>query len=296
MVARGARCKVETAEGDIECGIRGALKKEKQTAVDPVAAGDWVEIVWCPDGTGTIEAIEARRTRFSRPSPGRPHLEQVIVANATQLVVIQAAREPAVKETSIDRYLVSAGVGGLRAIICVNKMDMDRGKRAGEVIDLYRSLGYDVFPTVAVTGDGVSELKTALAGETSVFAGPSGVGKSTLLNRILPGLDLRVQEVSRKWSKGKHTTSETAIFELDGGGWVVDTPGLRELGLWGVDETELGLYFCEFEAFMEDCRFSSCTHSHEPGCGVMEAVDAGRISPIRYDSYRRILESLSGSD
>jgi len=296
LVARGTRCRVDTARGRLDCVIRGSLKKGKAAAVNPVAAGDWVEVTLEPDGSGVIEAVEPRRTKFSRPAPGRLHLEQVIVANATRLIVVQAAREPTGKVTSIDRYLVAAEVGNLRPVLCMNKMDLDRRGQAAGIVDLYRGLGFEVHATVATMGDGVEGLAGTLTGEVSVLVGPSGAGKSTLLNRIQPGLGLRVRDVSRKWSKGRHTTSEAALFSLDVGGWVADTPGLRELGLWGVEREELAHYYHEFVPFVDECRFTECSHSHEPDCGVATAVEQGRISRDRYTSYLRILKSIAGSD
>lgn len=296
LTARGAGCQVETPDGRIECVLRGILKKEKQVTVDPVAVGDWVEVEVGADGRGAVETIEPRATKFSRPAPGRPHLEQVIVANAHQMVIVQAAREPVVKVTSIDRYLVAAAVGGLRPVLCINKMDLDKDGSARRATAVYRELGFDLRYTTAIEGEGVAELKRALVGQVSVLVGPSGTGKSTLLNGVEPGLGLRVREVSRKWSKGKHTTSWVELFPLQEGGWVADTPGLREIGLWDVEAASLAGYFHEFESYAEGCRFATCTHSHEPECGVVDAVERGRIHRARYDSYLRILESLSGRD
>ncbi|MCK4545798.1 MAG: ribosome small subunit-dependent GTPase A [Candidatus Eisenbacteria sp.] len=292
VVARGKHCQVETPQGRIDCVLRGILKKEKLASVDLVAVGDWVEVTLGLDGSGVIESIEPRTSRFSRPAAGRPNIEQVIVANATQLIICQSARDPRVKNTSIDRYLVMAEIGGLRPVICINKMDLDRGGEALETAALYRDLDLEVLLTTAIRCEGVEEFRKVLAGEISILVGPSGVGKSTLLNCIQPGLGLRVQEVSRKWSRGKHTTSSVELFPLDDGGWVGDTPGLRELGLWGVGEADLAGYFREFETFAAGCRFATCTHSHEPGCGVAAAVEEGRIRGARYDSYLRILQSL----
>lgn len=292
MAARGATCEVDTPVGRIECVLRGVLKREKLAAVDPVAVGDWVEVLLGEEGRGAVEAIEPRATKFSRPAPGRTHLEQVIVANATQLVIVLAARQPRLKTTTLDRYLVAAEVGGLRPILCVNKIDLDEDGSARKAAEVYPGMGVRVFYTAAVSGGGVEGFKRALLGELSVLVGPSGVGKTTLLNRLQPGLGLRVQEVSRKWSKGKHTTSGVELFPLDEGGWLADTPGRRELGLWGMTRPDLGRFFQDFEPHAARCRFATCTHSHEPGCAVAAAVDEGRLNRARYESYLRILESL----
>jgi len=296
LAARGARYEVDTPGGRVECVLRGSLKKERQVAVDPVAVGDWVALDLGSDGRGAIGSVEPRLTKFSRPAPGRGHLEQVIVANADQLVMVQAVQQPELKTASVDRYLVIAQRGGLEAVLCINKMDLERGEIVQRTTELYEGLGIRVFLTSAVTGDGVRELRAALAGRVSVLVGPSGVGKTALMNRIQPDLGLKIQEVSRKGSKGKHTTSWVELFPLDDGGWVADTPGLRELGLWGVEGSDLGGFFQEFEPFAARCRFPTCTHSHEPGCGVAAAVEEGRVSRLRYRSYLRILESLSSRD
>jgi ribosome biogenesis GTPase len=296
VVARGKHCEVVTPGGRLSCVVRGLIKKEKLAAVDPVAVGDWVEVTPESPATGVIESIEPRVTKFSRPAPGRPNVEQVIVSNATHLIICQSARQPLIKSTSIDRYLVAAELGGLEPVLCINKMDLDRKNRADRVGQDYRRLGLPVLQTTAIRCEGTRELEDMLHDRISVMVGPSGVGKSTILNCIEPGLGLRVQEVSKKWSKGKHTTSGVELFELARGGWIADTPGLRELGLWGVDEADLAGYFHEFDRFSAECRYPRCTHSHEPECSVVAAVGRGEVSRDRYDSYLRILESLRDAD
>jgi len=257
--------------------------------VDPVAVGDFVSFVDAGDGTGMIARVEPRRSKFSRRASGPKPIEQVIVANVDQIVPVFAAAQPALKWNMLDRYLVDAESVEIPAIICITKMDLAED---GFERDLrtYGQIGYEVVRTSAVTGEGISRIKDVLANKTTVLVGKSGVGKTTLLNAIQPDLGLRVNEVSQKTGKGKHTTTQLEMFELEFGGYVVDTPGMREFGLHKLSGPEMASLFREMRPHLGLCRFGAgCTHTHEPGCAIKQAVEAGSISSRRYESYVRLM-------
>jgi ribosome biogenesis GTPase len=280
------------------CYIRGKLKKER-LATDLIAAGDWVR--WKPTrpGRGIIEEILPRETQLSRRRPGHIDAEQVIVANPDQAVYIFSVRDPAPRLRMLDRLLVIAENNDLPTIICANKIDLLQNDNAGQfhryeqtpraVFGIYEEIGYPVLYTSVTTGQGVSALRNRLRGQLSVLCGPSGVGKSSLLNAIQPDLGLAVREISEATGKGRHTTVSVRLWPLDIGGYVADTPGLREAGLWDIEPEELAWHFVEMRPLLSDCRFSSCTHTHEPECAVKAALQAGRIRPERYESYCRLL-------
>jgi len=262
--------------------------------VDPIAIGDSVRFRKAGDGTGVIVEVLPRRNQLSRPAPSGG-LEQVIVANVDQIVAVFAAAQPAPKWNLLDRYLVSAESAGIPALICVTKTDLADVDRFREDLGVYASVGYRVVSTSAVTGQGVDAIRAVLAGKVSVLVGKSGVGKTTLLNAIQPGLGLRVGEVSEATDKGRHTTSHLEMFELGVlGGAVVDTPGMRELGLWNVRSDELAALFPEMRPFVDQCRFGAdCSHTHEPDCAIKSAVERGAISERRYASYKSLRKETS---
>ena len=279
------------------CSLRGRIKREnlddrgRPIYANPVAVGDEVMVSLLDDRGGVIEEILPRRTKFSRRLPGRQPLEQIIVANADQVVVILSAKMPELNLRFLDRFLILAEAGELDAVVCVNKMDLvtDEERRAIELeMMVYEDLGYRLCYTSAVTGEGIEELKRILKDRFSVFVGASGVGKSSLLNVIQPGLSLKIREVNPKTGRGRHTTSSVQMVELYFGGYVADTPGVREVKLWGVDRDNLDLYFPEMRRFIGGCRYKDCMHIHEPKCAVKEAVMRGEISPKRYESYLRL--------
>jgi len=242
-------------------------------------------------GTGLIQEVLPRSSRLSRREAAGPHrhhvLEQVIVANVDQVVAVMSAAQPPPKWNLLDRYLVSAESLGLEALICLTKMDLAQADAdlAAE-IGLYRQIGYRVMETSVITGEGIADLRGALHGKLSVFIGKSGVGKSSLLNAIQPGLGLRIGEVSQLTGKGRHTTTELELFAVDNaGGKVADTPGMREYGLWDVEGLDLAEFFPEMRPLLGTCRFKlDCTHQSEPGCAIRAAVAEGRIAARRYAS------------
>jgi ribosome biogenesis GTPase / thiamine phosphate phosphatase len=287
---------VHTESGDFVCHLRGRLKKARSTT-DLIAVGDRVEISTQPDGSGMIETIAPRhsalartaasgRGRGQRRSEGES--QQVIVANADQVVLVFACAEPAPRLPMLDRFLVVAECAGLPAIICANKADLVTPAEAESLFGLYPSLGYPVVYTSAHTQTGLDEFRQRLLNKISVFTGPSGVGKSSLLNALQPGLGIRARAVSQATSKGRHTTVHPELFSLDPTSFVADTPGIRTLDLWDIEPEELDGYFIEIRSLVADCDFSDCTHTHEPGCAVRQAVTDGRIASSRYESYCRM--------
>jgi len=258
---------------------------EEIKMVDPVAIGDRVSFVDAGDGTGMISEILPRKNKFSRRASGRKPLEQVIVANVDQVIPVFAAAFPKPKWGMLDRYLADAESANLPALICITKLDLAEEDFIEEV-RIYEKIGYPIVLTSALNGEGIEEFKQALAGNVSVLLGKSGVGKTTLLNVIQPDLGLRVNEISCSTGKGKHTTNWLEMFELDFGGSVVDTPGMREFGLWKIAGEDIASLFPEMRPYIGQCRFGTgCSHTHEPGCAIKEAVQAGRISDRRYRSY-----------
>lgn len=293
VTAVGLNSIVETAEGtQYECTVRRLIRTMARDERNPVVAGD--HVLFRPTGydaeknkqLGVIERIEPRRTALSRTSQGREH---VIVANVDQVIVVASAADPPLKPNLIDRFLVSAEQRELRSIICINKCDLFDPALLQPIAGRYGRIGYEVLLTSATAGTGLQRLRGLLAEKQTVLAGQSGVGKSSLLNAIQPGLELRVGSVSSDSGKGTHTTRAASLLRLESGGWVVDTPGLRQFELWDVIPEEVEGFFLEFRPFVTLCRFPDCGHTHEEGCGVKSAAAGGLISPERYASYRKIL-------
>jgi len=238
---------------------------------------------------GMIEEIEPRSTMISRMAP-LPHGEyqQIIIANPDQVVFVYACVDPEPRLRMLDRFLVSAEREGVPSLIVANKVDLVGEAEAEQLFGHYDSLGYPVIYTSVKTGLGVEELGQLLTGKVSALAGPSGVGKSSLLNAIQPGLGLAVRQVSQSTGKGQHTTVSRQLFPLKGGGYIADTPGLKALALWDIEPEELDAYFPELRDLVAQCQFSDCTHMQEPGCAVIDALEHGRIHPERYESYLRM--------
>ncbi len=287
---------VQTPGGLVPAKIRGKFRLREEDVTNPVAVGDRVTMRMGADGAGLITEIHPRRTKLSRRAAGRrAGKEHVIVANVDRAWAVQSVRRPRLNPGFVDRFLVMAEVYEIDAGLVINKMDLLRPKDAERIDfyhDLYAGLGYHVLRTCAITGAGVDALREALTGHTNVIAGPSGAGKSSLLNAVEPGLDLRTAAVSEKTSKGRHTTTAAALHPLAGGGFVADTPGIREFGLVDLHPDELSHFFVEFFRYLDDCRFPNCTHDHEPGCAVKAAVESGEITEERYASYLNILDAL----
>jgi ribosome biogenesis GTPase len=289
--------RVHTPGGDYTCQLRGKLKQRRQ-GTNLAVIGDRVEISLQPDGAGMIESVAPRTRVLSRQAPGghdraRPRqepkaAEQVILANPDQVVLVFACAQPAPHLRMLDRFLVVAEVNTLPAVICANKLDLVTREAAGDLFGLYSRLSYTVLYTSAGTGVGVEDLRERLHGKISVLSGPSGVGKSSLLNALQPGLGLQARAVSEATFKGRHTTVYSELLPLEGGGYVADTPGIRSLGLWDVEPEELDGYFVDIKPYVGSCEFGDCTHLGERGCAVRRAVESGAIALSRYDSYRRL--------
>ncbi len=277
---------IDTQAGQVVAKVRGRLKRSR-LASDLAVVGDRVHIRLIGDGTATIESIEPRTRVLSRRDPGRK-VEQVIVANPDQAVFVLACADPDPNPRTLDRLLVAAERGGIPALICANKIDLVHKGDARKFFADYERVGYKVIFTSATTGSGVKELRAALKGRVSVLAGPSGVGKTSLLNRLEPGLGRKTLEISQATREGKHSTVVAELLPLSGGGHIVDTPGMKAFAMWDIEPEEVDAYFPEIRERVAGCAFSDCSHMHEPGCAVIQAVERGEISPHRYDSYLRI--------
>lgn len=278
----------ETGE-TLRCTLRGRLKKTRQHT-DLATLGDRVRIMPTIAGEGAIEAVQERRTKLARKSPkGGGWFEQIIVANIDLVLVTFAVANPDPHVRMIDRFLVVAEENGIDVAIIANKCDL-ADQRAQHVFQVYEQIGYPVVYTSAATKQGIEAVRELIRGKISAFSGPSGVGKSSLLNVIQPGLSLRTGAVSDAVRKGQHTTVAAELIPLHEGGFVADTPGIRELGLYQIPPDEVEWCFREFQPFLGECSFANCTHDHEPGCAVLAAIREGKISPERHESYLKLYE------
>ena len=287
---------VRTESGDThEASLRGRLKKDDDGR--KLAVGD--DVILEHDQTSThwaIAEILPRRSKLARREPGGGQGERVVAANVDQVVIVFAAAKPEPHRRMIDRFLVIAEGNALESRIIINKIELVDREATERAFADYAAAGYPVHYTSVKQNIGLQELHDALAGKTSVLTGPSGVGKSSLMNAMYPGLDLRVGEVSESVNKGRHTTVGALLHPLPDAGYVVDTAGLREVGMWGLSSERLDACFREFRAELPGCKFGDCTHRVEPGCAIRAAVAAGGISAERYDSYLRLREEIEDSE
>jgi len=263
---------------------------EAQLAGKRPAVGDGVTIGLSEDGrTWTVNNIHDRRTKLSRPDVGNANLERVIVANVDIIGIVVSVIAPPLHPRLIDRYLIAIQKGGADPIICVNKLDLlAEGSDELDLLEPYASLEVPIFGCSTRTGQGMAEVKSHLEGKMAAFVGHSGVGKSSLVNALYPGMDLDTGGVSQGYGRGTHTTTSSNLFEFEGGTRLIDTPGVRSFGLWKMTPNDLKWFFPEFEGI--DCKFRDCSHSHEPQCGVRDAVKSGEVHPARYDTYLRLLQ------
>ena len=288
---------VRVGERTIPSRVRGKFRLTKQNVTNPVAVGDRVTIRYNEeDDTGFITEIHDRTNKLSRRAAGhRQGQEHVMVANVDRVWIVQSVRLPPLNPAFVDRLLVAAAVYEIPAGIILNKMDLLTDANRPEVMNFhlrYDDLGIPVLPTSATEAYGLAQLEAELKDQVSVITGPSGTGKSSLLNAIEPGLDVETGEVSESTHKGTHTTTHAELHPLSEGGYLVDTPGIREFGVREVHPKDLGHFMPDLRPYVNECQFPDCTHDHEPGCAVKAAAEHGDVHPARYDSYLRILHSL----
>jgi ribosome biogenesis GTPase len=267
--------------------------------MDIVVVGDYIDYELNRDGSGVINKIEARRNYLSRKAPkikGSSYrgerLEQIIASNMDNLFIVSSVAEPPFNYKSLDRLLVAGESSGTDISIIFNKTDLDDGTFIDFWSELYKKIGYNVFLTSVVTNEGIDEVKKHLQGKKNLFFGQSGVGKSSLLNSMFSELTLKTGVISSFTDRGTHTTVTGVMIKVDPETYIIDTPGIREIAPYGITKEDLSHYFIEFSEIQKNCKFNTCTHSHEPGCAVTEAVQNGDISEERYDSYLRILETI----
>ncbi|HTN77056.1 MAG TPA: ribosome small subunit-dependent GTPase A [Pirellulaceae bacterium] len=286
LCSHGLTSEVEAADGAIfNCATRRLLKTLSTDQRHVVAAGD--RVYFRPEGSdgGIIERVEPRHGVLSRTSKGRQH---VIVTNIDQLLIVTSAAEPNLKPNLIDRFLITAEKIGARPVIVINKVDLVNRADFQPLAGVFGQMGYQVLFVSAQTGFGVEALRRMVTGRESVVAGQSGVGKSSILNCIDPGLELKVRAVSEENQKGRHTTTAARLIRLTQGGYIVDTPGIRQFQLWDVTREEVGGYYRDLRPYVNLCRFPDCTHTHEADCGVKNGVADGRLDARRYESYCQV--------
>jgi ribosome biogenesis GTPase / thiamine phosphate phosphatase len=285
------------------CTLRGSLKKEKNLTKNLVTTGDFVRFEKTTGNEGLIALVEPRRTLLSRADNLSRRKEQLIASNIDQVLITVSVVSPPLKPPIVDRYIIAARKGGMEPVIVVNKIDLLKDEAYDpafleqenalfqEFLKAYTQAQIPVVCISATTGQGMNDLKSIMHNKSSVFSGQSGVGKSSLINTIAD-LDLRTGTIVEKTKKGAHTTTKTQLLPLDFGGWCIDTPGIKSFGIWDLKKDEIEMYFSEIHAIGINCKFPNCSHFHEQECAVMAAVENGEISPLRYESYVVLLETI----
>lgn len=286
-------CRVKLHGRTLLCDLRGSLSASETGYTNVVAVGDRVVISQNGAERGVVEGVLPRRNQITRPDPFYTHLQQTLVANVDQLLVVASWRDPHFWPELVDRYLIAAERNNVTSLLCVNKIDLAGSlDEVEEVLAPYRALNYRIILTSAQRGDGIASLRSSLENQVTVLAGLSGVGKSTLLSAVEPSLELRVGAVNEERHQGRHTTSQATMLPLGDKSCVIDTPGIREFGLVGLRRQDLIAYYPELAEVARGCRFSDCTHQHEPHCAVRGAAAAGAVSAMRLDSYKKIRVTL----
>ncbi|GAB4230122.1 MAG: ribosome small subunit-dependent GTPase A [Chlamydiales bacterium] len=283
-------------QGTITCTLRGVLKKERTQQKNLVTVGDFVRFEPLGEQEGAIHSVEERTSSLSRADTLWQKQEQLIAANIDQVLITTSVVIPPLKPSLIDRYLIAARKGNMEPILLINKIDLLKDREEEflyfhECCEAYRKAGFPLIPLSCETDEGLDTLKEVMKGRASVFAGQSGVGKSSLINAVT-GLSLAVGAPVERTKKGAHTTTTSELIPLEQGGWCIDTPGIKSFGMWNLEAEEIQDYYPEFSSLREHCRFPNCTHTHEPDCAVREAWEEDKLHPIRYESYLSLFETL----
>lgn len=292
----GSWYSVKTDEGNlVECKIKGNFRLKGIRSTNPVAVGDRVEIITNQEGTAFISGIEDRRNYIIRKSQNLSKQSHIIAANVDLAFLVATIAHPQTSTTFIDRFLASAEAYSVPVVIVFNKVDLlqddeDAMRYLDMMVNLYETVGYRCVRVSAVTGEGLDQLQSMLHDQITLLSGNSGVGKSTIINQLLPGVNLRTAEISEAHDTGMHTTTFSEMLPLPQGGYLIDTPGVKGFGSFDMQPEEIGSYFKEIFHFSKDCRFSNCTHTHEPGCAVIKAVEDHYIALSRYQSYLGMLK------
>ena len=285
---------VKTDDGQlIESKIKGNFRLKGIRSTNPVAVGDGVEICVNAEGQALITAIDDRRNYIVRRSTNLSKQSHIIAANVDQAFLVVTVAHPETATTFIDRFLASAEAYRIPVVLVFNKTDLLTDEELHYqqmMIDLYDTVGYEAIALSAETGEGMEKLEAALKDKTTVMSGNSGVGKSTLINRLIPGVNLKTAEISDAHNQGMHTTTFSEMLQLPSGGYIIDTPGIRGFGTFDIEPEELTSYFKDIFHFSKDCRFNNCTHTHEPGCAVLKALEEHYIAESRYQSYLSMMD------
>lgn len=290
---------VKTDDGRIvECKVKGNFRLKGIRSTSPVAVGDYVDIIMNAEGTALISTIDDRKNYIIRKASNLSKQSQIIAANLDQALLIITIKQPETSTTFIDRFLAGAEAYRVPVVLVFNKTDLlndDERRYQQQMVELYETIGYPCIEISAETGMGIDQLQTLLKQKVTLVSGNSGVGKSTLINAIIPHADQRTAEISNAHGTGMHTTTFSEMIELAEGGYLIDTPGIKGFGTFDIEREELTSYFKEIFEFSKDCKFNNCTHTHEPGCAVIQAVENHYISVSRYQSYLNMLEDKDDS-